>query len=343
MPEALWVQGSGIDYSAAEDRRLISAIGTAGVLGNGLLLTGVSGPQVSISAGKAIVDDGGGGSYLAYFDGTTTKAIPSSGTTNVYVAVDPVTALATIETGAEPVNPHISIGSATASGIGVPTVSNARASSQSAAQGTNVLSKFPTSDVTTTETTGGRYVWAGAHDFQSTVRAEGGIAYGASGSALLPGGVSIIIPTTAPVTVSHTAVTPRTVNWSGGTATTHGNATGLTNGTSQLMAPTAGLYAYSAHIRWDAESANNCTLWIWVAQSTGTSDIGVDGADTQYIMAAQARHTDGDGLNGTSMSMNWIGWKTASSLPIQTFVLHDDDVDLHLTKVEIHWHRIMTF
>ena len=70
MSEALWLQLSGVDYAASEDRRAISALSSPGVV-NGLGITITSGLQVSIAAGTAIIDDGAGGCYVAYTTGAT--------------------------------------------------------------------------------------------------------------------------------------------------------------------------------------------------------------------------------------------------------------------------------
>jgi hypothetical protein len=96
--EALWSQNVGVEYSAAEDRRLIGAIwgqGSHGVL-NGLTVTPGTGRTVNISAGRAVVSDGtgtSGGAYLVYFDSVTTNlAIAANAgaprTDGIYLTVD---------------------------------------------------------------------------------------------------------------------------------------------------------------------------------------------------------------------------------------------------------------
>lgn len=94
MAEALWSQNSGVEYSAAEDRRLINAIwlGSTGVL-NGLVVSAGTGRTVNVSSGRAIVPDGAGGAYLAYFDATTSDVALAANTgaartDGVYVVVD---------------------------------------------------------------------------------------------------------------------------------------------------------------------------------------------------------------------------------------------------------------
>lgn len=93
MPEALWSQNSGVEYSAAEDRRLIGAIwSVAGVL-NGLTVTPGTGRTVSISAGRAVVPDGDGGSYFCYFDSITSNLAIAANvgavrTDGIYIVVD---------------------------------------------------------------------------------------------------------------------------------------------------------------------------------------------------------------------------------------------------------------
>lgn len=93
MPEALWSANSGVDFSAAEDRRLLSAIWTtSGVLDNMTVSPG-TGRTVNISAGRALIPDGAGGNYLAYFDAATTGlAIAANAgatrTDGIYVVVD---------------------------------------------------------------------------------------------------------------------------------------------------------------------------------------------------------------------------------------------------------------
>lgn len=93
MPEALWSQNAGVEYSAAEDRRLIGAIWpTYGVL-NGLTVTPGTGRTINVSAGRAIIPDPDGGAYLAYFDSSTNNVAVAANTGStrvdgVYVVVD---------------------------------------------------------------------------------------------------------------------------------------------------------------------------------------------------------------------------------------------------------------
>lgn len=101
MPEALWLQVAGVDYSAAEDRRLIKALSTAGVV-EGLVITATSGTGISVSAGTAIIDTGTGEGYVAYTTAATTLTLPVSSTTNVFIKVDTATALVTVGQGTLP-------------------------------------------------------------------------------------------------------------------------------------------------------------------------------------------------------------------------------------------------
>lgn len=94
MAEALWSQNSGVEYSASEDRRLINAIwlGSTGVL-DGLQVGAGVGRTINVSSGRAVVPDGAGGAYLAYFDATTSNVSIAANTgaartDGVYVVVD---------------------------------------------------------------------------------------------------------------------------------------------------------------------------------------------------------------------------------------------------------------
>lgn len=124
MAEALWVQQAGVDYSATEDRRLISALSSVGVV-NGLVISAGAGLQVSVSAGTAIVDDGAAGAYVAYTTTATTLTLPASATTNIYITVNTTTAVVTVTSGSTPAGPYLAIGSATTNGTVVTTIPNA--------------------------------------------------------------------------------------------------------------------------------------------------------------------------------------------------------------------------
>lgn len=93
MGEALWSQNAGVQYSAAEDRRLIGAIWNTGGVLNGLTVTPGTGRTINVSAGRCVVPDGDGGSYLVSFDSVTNSvavaAAPvSSRIDGVYIVVD---------------------------------------------------------------------------------------------------------------------------------------------------------------------------------------------------------------------------------------------------------------
>ena len=130
MAEALWVQAVGVDYSAAEDRRLISAMYTAGVV-NGLIISAGTGLSASVSPGRAVVNDGTGGGYLCYFDSVTTVPLTASTTNTLSVIVNTATGQATL--GTTPTGNSQTIGTATTSGTGVTDVSNVRAAADSPA------------------------------------------------------------------------------------------------------------------------------------------------------------------------------------------------------------------
>lgn len=133
MAEALWVQAAGVDYSAAEDRRLISSIWTPGVL-YGLKVSAGAGLSAVVSPGRCVISDGVGGCYLAQFDtATTVSSLSASATNTLYVTVDPTTAQATIVKGAAPTSPYLQIGGATTSTTAVTGVSNVRATAASPA------------------------------------------------------------------------------------------------------------------------------------------------------------------------------------------------------------------
>lgn len=175
MPEALWLQATGVEYSAAEDRRLIAAVYTPGVL-DGLTITATTGANISVSAGRAIVDDGAGGAYLAYFDAATAKGLPLSSMTTVYVVVNTTTAVATIETGSTPVSPYVTLGSATTDGTSTTAVSNVRAAAAPVSGGASL----PLTGGTLTGTlTGTRFLIPGAFNATSAgVTASKGIKFG---------------------------------------------------------------------------------------------------------------------------------------------------------------------
>ena len=116
MAEALWIQAADVSYSAAEDRRLISAMYTAGVI-DGLTITAGVGLNATVSAGRCIVPDGTGGSYLCYFDTATTVPVSASATNTLMVLVNTTTGQATIGTTA--VGSRLVLGTATTSSTGV--------------------------------------------------------------------------------------------------------------------------------------------------------------------------------------------------------------------------------
>ena len=122
MVEALWVQASGVSYSAQEDRRLITAIFTEGVI-NGLVLNIGTGLNTNVTAGNAVVDDDSGyGSYLAALDSTTPIAITANTTENIYLTVDPTTGVCSLAAGSAPANPYLVLGSATAGASSITSV-----------------------------------------------------------------------------------------------------------------------------------------------------------------------------------------------------------------------------
>lgn len=140
MPEALWSQLAGVDYSAAEDRRLIWALSTPGIA-RGLTITAGVGRQVSVAAGAAVVDDGAGGAYIAYTTAAEVRTLPVSATTNIYIVVNPATAETTIEFGATPTNPYLTIGSAKTNATAIVSGSIVKASAKATppAIGTNYV------------------------------------------------------------------------------------------------------------------------------------------------------------------------------------------------------------
>jgi hypothetical protein len=126
LAEALWVQASGVEYNATEDRRLIAAIWPGGGTLTGLNVTPGTGRSVNVSAGKAVVPDlDGAGSYLAYFDATTSGVavdINAGGTRTdgVYVVIDdPGSGEATIDVvpnDTPPSDPYVKIATITVAG-----------------------------------------------------------------------------------------------------------------------------------------------------------------------------------------------------------------------------------
>lgn len=128
MAEALWVQQSGIEYSAAEDRRAISALGGVGIV-NGLSVTAGTGLQAEVSAGTAIVDDGDDGAYVAYTTSTTTLTLSPNATTSVYVKVNTTTAEVTVVSGTLPTDPYLTLGSVVTGASSVTSATNTAAAS----------------------------------------------------------------------------------------------------------------------------------------------------------------------------------------------------------------------
>lgn len=130
MAEALWVQTLGVDYSAAEDRRLIWTMATPGI-SRGLQIQTVSGLQVKVTSGAAVIDAGDSTGYVGYMTGDTTLTLPANQTSavNIYITVDPTTAATTIVQGSSPANPSLNLGNVTtgASSVGVITQTTARA------------------------------------------------------------------------------------------------------------------------------------------------------------------------------------------------------------------------
>lgn len=127
MAEALWTQGTGATFSAAEDRRVIAAVLTPGVT-SGLVIAAATGRQVTVSAGAAIVSDGAGGCYVAYIDTPATLTIPASSTQTVYIVVDdPGDGTSTVTAlSSAPSDPYLALGSATTNASAITGVSNVR-------------------------------------------------------------------------------------------------------------------------------------------------------------------------------------------------------------------------
>jgi hypothetical protein len=122
MAEALWVQQSGVTYGADEDRRLVSAMSTEGVV-SGLVITATGGAGISVSAGTAIISDGAGGAYVAYTTAATSLTMPN-GTTNIYIQVNTTTAQVTVTSGSTPSSPYLTLAAITAAGGVVSTPPN---------------------------------------------------------------------------------------------------------------------------------------------------------------------------------------------------------------------------
>lgn len=121
MAEALWLQVGGVEYTAAEDRRLIRAMSVAGVV-NGLVISATTGLGISVSAGTAVIDAGGGEGYVAYTTAPTLLTMPVSSTTNIYISVNTTTALVTVTAGAAPAaGTYLLLGSVATSGSAITT------------------------------------------------------------------------------------------------------------------------------------------------------------------------------------------------------------------------------
>lgn len=218
MAEALWTQLSGVDYSAAEDRRLITAVYNPGVI-NGLTITAGSGLAVSVSAGRAVVSDGLGGGYLCYFDAATTvSSLPASSTANIYVSVHPTTGQALLTAATTPPTDSLSIGSVTTSVGAVTSVSNARTTAAS-----------PAAPQTSTAGAAGAIHYRSGTGFSQVFVREATIA-AANLFSVLP--------------IQRTG-TPNTSTYGNFVGT--GSYGGLwASGADTLIAPTAGYYALSA-------------------------------------------------------------------------------------------------
>lgn len=165
-PDALWIQAAGVDYSAAEDRHLISAMYNPGVISGGVISAG-SGLAAVVSAGRFIVDDGAGGAYHAQTTTTTTvSSLTASSVNNLYVVVDPTgaTAPTIVRSGTTPTSPSLLLGSAVTSTAAVTSVNNTAAR----AEVPTVVGRYlPLTGGTLTGTTGlaaSRLVVSGSFD-----------------------------------------------------------------------------------------------------------------------------------------------------------------------------------
>lgn len=129
MVDALWSDASGVTYTDEEDRRLIKAMLTQGIV-NGLVITASSGLNVNVTSGQAIVPDTGGvtgGSFLAYTTSDTSLGIPANTTRNIYITVNETTgAVGVSASAAAPVGlSYTLLGVATAGASTISSASNA--------------------------------------------------------------------------------------------------------------------------------------------------------------------------------------------------------------------------
>ena len=277
MAEALWSQIAGVDYSAAEDRRLISAIYTNGVI-NGLGLSAGAGLALVVSAGRAVVPDGTGGAYLCYFDSSTTiPSLPASSTVQVWVTVNTTNGQATLGAGTSlPTTPYITIGSAVTSASAVTTVNNVRTLAASPA-GVTPTQYLPITggSLTGSAVLNATRLTTPAFDATASfLRAPRGVMFGAASGATMRHGCRVYRTGDAAVPNAtwqglRFDSTDRTVS-DYGTATSAFPAGGAptTDGT-RFIAPVAGDYAISGNTFFDPNATGTRRARIRVFTNTG--------------------------------------------------------------------------
>jgi len=133
--DPLYVQVSGVEYSAAEDRKMFGLYTPGVISSTDFIISAGTGLQASVSAGKAIVDDGSGGGFLVSTSSANTRSLSANTTNTIYLVVDPDASSnnVSLETGSVPTDPYLVLGTATTNGTVVTSVNNTRNLSENAA------------------------------------------------------------------------------------------------------------------------------------------------------------------------------------------------------------------
>jgi hypothetical protein len=274
MPEALWVQAGSVSYAADEDRKLISALSTPGV-SKGLALSIGSGLQVNVAAGVAIIDDGAGGAFVGYTTGTSTVTLPAStATNNIYLVVDPATALTTVVAGATPSNPALQLGSAVTGATTVTSVTNSTVRAQPPSLADAVVRKA--GDTMTGALTVPSLATTGE------VNAAGGLKLG---SAAQPTRRHYAIVSTSNSSTSVPVGAWTRVNFTGavdGGTSDYGVTPHVGNG--RFQAAVNGFYLFSGYINWPVGTADTERAGL-IARFPKTNTSGTFAAANQgYVM-----------------------------------------------------------
>jgi hypothetical protein len=288
MTDALWVQASGVSYTAEEDRKLINAIFTDGVV-RGLELSNGGGLNVNIAAGAATIADGDGGSYLAVLDSTTSALVSANTTASVYMQVNETTGVVSLTAGSTPTNPYITIGSATTNASAITSVSySARATAAFRASGSSSASYVSRSgDVMTGSLTAPTLIGYGSGTFMASsagVYAQQGIRVGSQSyttkRAFLEAMQTTVqsVPANIWTTINFNAVTRETNDY----GTPYANSSTAPLGSYWRM-PVAGMYSISGLVGFITYPSSSTSLLVRVT-GFNTNYCGV----TNYNLEGEA-------------------------------------------------------